>query len=573
MHMLFPKRSRIHLPLTCLSIVMASASGLVGCDLDEVEEFDEFDEFDEFELEFEADEVLDAQPELDDDHELPVVNITPQAADLQDEIAAPEGPEAKPALNQGSSTTSFDPVVRIETTYSNKTSYCTATAIADDMLVTAAHCVKSGNEVAKYTKVRKAHGVNNHRQGEHSSYFILSEDIYDNYKVEDSVPASFYSRDVAFVKFASGTFDAHYDVTAITSTGALNGDTVTMLGFGGNDTKHYGVDTITGVYESNANNDYMYALADNSNGVANLESGDSGGPLLRAVGNSYELVGVASAASEDHSIHTVVTDHIWNHVSDVLDNQLDKYCFDAWQHADYLGDGFAFCSKDLINAQFANDNAFEDTYKIAWHDRNSKWKDRISSLEVPDNMIVTLFSGSNTTGRSTTYQQLLPMGASEGSSDLSWDGINDAVSSVWLTYTTGSGLGKDYYIESTFEGDCMAIAGSTANGTPIEEVTCVEGDSDQLFEFVHSGGSYKIRHAASGKCVQRSAWQLELQACDGGSDQLYDFTDQDMSSRTNDFEILGQGGECIERNLFGGFKTGFCSPASAMHQTFVIRYR
>ena len=520
--------------------------GLAGCDAD-----DEFDDPDA-ELDAELDEDPMWRPDrtvvtevysLDDDaiedeeSSEPPTPIPPLGID-----GAPIGPEQRPALNQGTATTAFSPVVHIQTADNG---LCTATAISDEVLVTATHCLKQGDDVTSWIKVRKAHGANSGSEGESSSYFMMSEDIYDNYYVEESNGSDYYSRDIAFVKFAPGTFSAWYPLGSTAQTSDLNGDDVILIGFGGTDTKHYGPEVVTSVTAYGSL--YMYAKTDNTNNVANTEKGDSGGPMLRAVGNSYEVVGVLYGSNNSSSFHPVITDHVYNHITPILNDSLPTYCADAWKDSNYSGLGFSFCVTSTIIDDFEDDSSFTDTYTIAWHHRYSKWNNELSSVVVPDDMIVTLYRENNLGGYSTTFQDILPMGDASASANLSNESMHDSTSSIWLTYTN-SPLSLSYQIESKEHNKCFDLTNnSTANGTVIEQRSCDETDSGQQFSFHARGNGYEIRHDASGKCIQSWLVQfpLQLYTCDGGSDQLFTFDNNGTTSAANDFHIETYDGWCV----------------------------
>ncbi|NVB37318.1 ricin-type beta-trefoil lectin domain protein [Pseudenhygromyxa sp. WMMC2535] len=470
------------------------------------------------------------------------IHLTPLTEGI-DEIESPTA-DAKPRLNDGTSTTDFTPVVRIE---SSANTTCTATAIADDLLVTAAHCLKSGDNVFDWIKVREGNGDNDDAEGKYSSHFIMSEDIYDNYTIEDSAYSDYYSRDIAFVKFGKGTFASTYPLGSIANNSDLNGDDVILIGFGGNDTKHYGAETVTSVVTYSGNTDYKYATTDNKNSIANVESGDSGGPMLRASGDSYEVVGVLYGHSDTSSSHAVITDHVNDHVSPVIGDGLDDYCAETFQHADFDGWGMSFCHTSRIDAIFSADSDFSDTYKIESHYKFSKWNNELSSLLMPNaDMIITFYKDSDWTDDAVTFNNIMPWGASSSASYFGDYGMNDKISSMSM-YSTSSGLSKSWHIRGAEHGKCFDTGGSTAEETDIEQRDCNEDDDDQLFEFVEEGSYHMIEHVASGMCLHRSSTTLQLRSCDTSKNrQLFTFADNTSSDASNDFQIRNRGGgNCV----------------------------
>jgi len=449
--------------------------------------------------------------------------------------------EAEDELQNATNTTAFAPVVRIETPYA----YCTATAIADDLLITAAHCVKNGYNVVDWVKVRIAQGANSSAQGVYSSYFMMSAQIYDNTNGTDT------KRDIAIVKFGAGTFSSWYPLASVASS--LNGESVVLLGFGGNDTKSYGAETVTKTSWKDAN--YAIAYTDNTNGTANVESGDSGGPMLRKVGTSYEVLGVlyghvtySSGAVE--SMHPLITNAVYDHLAPVLTTSLPQYCVENYQHAGFDGFGVSFCNSTVITNKF-NADGFTDPFKMASHWNYGNWNDEISSMELPDNTILTVYEHSSQGGAALTLQTVFPFGRADAVSSLVDNGFNDKLSSFRMVRTT-SPSNKDWQVEITRYGKCLDLsAGNTANGGNIQEWDCQSGNTNQVFRIEAVGSYYQIKHTASGKCLQAagtsSGSNVELWSCTGGDNQLFTITSNDATGDVRDFQIRGkQSSRCMD---------------------------
>ena len=468
-----------------------------------------------------------------------------------DEIVTVESGSTE--LRNATNTTGYAPVVRIENSSGGT---CTATAIADDVLVTAVHCIKSGNTVRDYVKVRKAHGANSDSQGAYSSYFILSADLYDNFNVKSSGNGSgYYKRDIAFIKFGAGTFDSYYSLDSISAD--LDGQTVRLVGFGGNDTKSYGDDVVTDTVWLG---EYAYVKTNNANGVANTENGDSGGPILLSNGSSYKVAGVlygsGSNGSSTYSLHSVITSDVWDHVYPVLTDYLPTYCVENYQHANRGGWSMSFCIRTGINNVF-NADSFSDTFKIDSHWKYGHWNDELSSMTLPSNTILTVYQHSGQGGDALTFQTVLPFGNGSIVNALGDYGFNDRISSFRISRTS-SGTNKDWYLEITRHGKCIDLdGGNTSNGANIQQWSCGNGNSNQIFRLSQVGSYYQIKHAASGKCLDVKGYgtsngsTIHLWSCHGGDNQLFSLSSNSSTSDVRDFKIVGkQSGKCVD--LSGG---------------------
>lgn len=449
-------------------------------------------------------------------------------------------------LQNGTDTTDYHPVVRIENSAGGK---CTGTAIADDMLVTAFHCLKSGDSVRDWIKIRKAHGSNASSEGATSSYFIMSEDLYDNYTVENSNGSDYYKRDLAFVKFGSGTFSSYYPLQSVSSS--LTGTTLRLIGFGGNDTKSYGDDVVTTTVWKDSN-DYAYVRTDNSNSVANTENGDSGGPLLIAVGGSYEVLGVLYGSG----IHSLYTAAVESYLAPVFDD-LPDYCSEFFKHDNYNGDAWSACGTTGISSLLAN-TSFSDPYKIEYHE-DSNWGDTISSLLVPqEKIIMTLFEHNGFSGNAITFQTVFPFGNVDSINRLSDYGFNDKASSWWQTRTSSPNT-ESWHFEITRHGKCLDLdGGDTSNGGNIHQWSCDNDHSNQIFNFNKVGNYYQIKHEASGKCLDAAnagtsnGTNVYLWSCHGGDNQLWTLSSNSNTSDARDFTIKGKhSGKCMDLTAGG----------------------
>ncbi len=472
-----------------------------------------------------------------------------EQVDSEETPGLEETEEAASELTGGTTTTSFAPVVRIM----SDTSYCTATAISDDLLVTAAHCVKDGSAVTSSITVTVAHGDNADADGATSSYILMSDDIYDNVSIGDTVTTSFIKRDLAFIKFGAGTFSSYYSMSSAASS--ITGQTVTLLGFGGSETKAYGTETVTSTTFSSG---YGYITTSQSSG-GNLESGDSGGPVLMASGGSYVLIGVNSASGGGSAYHALITSTLSSYLSPVL-AAVPDLCAEGYEHESYGGDSWSFCDETEIDAELA-DTTFSDPFKMERHDDYDVWNDEITGLTVPSNAIVTIFEDIAEGGSSVTFQNVYSFGNTASISNLGTTyGWNDMMSSAVVT-TVSSASSVQWMLEITRHGKCVDVSdGGPGDGAKIQQWDCQSDNTNQLFTLEPVGNYYQIKHAATGKCLDvfneytASGTKVQLWTCGSGTNQLWSISSNSSTSNGRDFKIVGVGsGKCID--LSGGQST------------------
>jgi len=468
------------------------------------------------------------------------------ADDMNDEVG-----ESVDFLLNGTSTTSYDPVVRIEYSYtSGNTTYyyrCTATAISDDTLVTAAHCIKEGTNVFPWIKVRKAHGANSGAEGRYSEYFVASQYMYDTWDNQGTLSESQIGRDIAFIKFGAKTFSSYYPLG--TADSSIVGDTVRLLGFGGNDTKAYGDDVVSSYAVKNTDEAIM--RMSQSNG-GNLESGDSGGPVLLADGSGgWELVGVNSATSSSQSYHGAITTGLYNYLQPIVADFQDKYCVEFFKDSNYSGTSWSHCSETKVQSALDN-TTFADPFKIADHDNvsYSQWNDEITSFTIPDKTILRLFQHSSYGGTALTFQNTFSFGNTSAVSSLSTYSFNDTLSSYAFSITSTSGAyAKNWRMEPTHFGKCFETDG--ANGSALIQKSCSSSVDNQTFKLQTSGSYHKIVHVPSGRCL---APQIDtvpgvfmvLKDCASTDSQLFTLTSNTTTSDARDFQIANKAsGMCV----------------------------
>lgn len=479
--------------------------------------------------------------------------------------------ETEDELTGGTNTTSYVPVVRIQTSKG----YCVATAISDSLLITAANCLKSGTGAVSVAMVSVAHGANASAAGKYSSDFIMSAAVYDAAGAEAK-------RDIAFIKFGAGTFSVWSPLGSIASGTNIAGQSVNLVGFSGN-TKSWGTDTIVSFGFQDTN--YALATTNNTNGVADISLDDRGGPMFRVNGSSIELIGVLSGtttnSSGTFSLHSLVTEPVYDHLYAVLMTMVPNFCAENYQHADFDGWGLSYCHWPAINSTLSN-NGFSDPFAMYVRWNYNQWNDQISSLTIPDHMSVTLFEHASNGGKYVTFQSIFPFGNGQNISDLSDYGFNDITSSFSMGYSTSPSNTK-WQIEITRYGKCLDLYnGNTNNGGNILQWDCGQGNTNQIFRIEAVGSYYQIKHNASGKCLDVSAYgttdgtNIQLWSCTGADNQLFSITSNATTDDVRDFTVKGkQSGKCLDLD-HGGTANGtniqlWTCGSTNPSQTFALR--
>lgn len=177
-----------------------------------------------------------------------------------------------------------------------KSSICTGTPIAKDVILTAAHCVKGATRVRAifHTDITCESGFNiNDHAIESSSFFY-----HDKYSGKTDA-----TNDVALVKLKSA-IPSDYDISKVyDGYSSLSSDTVTFAGYGvTREATEEGVPSGEGFlrmttksYRSEVRKDGMNLVIDQP--YTGVCSGDSGGPIFVEVRGEKQIIGVNSVVS------------------------------------------------------------------------------------------------------------------------------------------------------------------------------------------------------------------------------------------------------------------------------------
>lgn len=468
-------------------------------------------------------------------------------AQIEDIADVENTAEGEAPLVNGTTTTDFAPVMRISWTGGNYIYSCTATAIADDMLVTASHCVKHATEIASYVKVSVAHGANSDASGKTSSYIIMSEDIYSNINT-DTQENSYYYRDFAFIKFGAGTFSEYYNT--ITTQSPQPAWTVTKVGFGGDTTKEYATKSLVSMSDHDGG-DYRVLYTSRTSGAYN-EDGDSGGPLLKwnSSTSNYEVLGVVFGHGGDYDYHPSFTPTFDTEIIQQLESDLPKRCAEVYQHANYSGNAWSFCNDVSLDNGLDD---FSDPYVVKSKWNFSDWNDAISSVELgTSNMVLTLYEHSSAGGSSVTFQNLFDFGDGSVVPSMGNEGFNDKVSS-WSMLSGGSGTTLNWYLEVTRHGKCIDTSNTHSVGTNVYQWSCQADNDNQIFRIESVSGKYQIKHKYSGLCLgaenggTANGTRIELQTCDSSTKQLFTMSSNTSTSSVRDFKVVNaNSGKCLD---------------------------
>ncbi len=434
----------------------------------------------------------------------------------------------------GPSTTDYAPVLRIENSGGFR---CTATAISDDVILTAMHCLKDPDESqwATWVKVRVAHGNNSDAVGQRSSYAILEAAAWDDI---DSVPDG----DIALVKFADGTFSEYYPTSPTPARGETSGSP-TFVGFGGNDTKSY--NSSVGGFTGIPNDSPTFT----ANG--DFEFGDSGGPLLLDDGSGgYQAVGVLSGFSGQFAaVNSPVASLL-----DTVATEIEDQCVEIWKDINEQGQGYSFCLTSRIRdaAPSYTMAQFHGTGSQAY----AQLVEEASSVMIPPGSAVTLWDHSGNTGDFRTFQNIFGFGDTEFV-NLTDYGFNDKMGGVqveWDEY--GSGI--DWTIRSRVDDGACIDSGallSDCNGTVDQKFTLKP----------QAGGGYLVQSKATSNCLDSSGGSLSATHCSSGSNsQVWYFKNNRWTSGDpQDFlfgtSIIGKRMlSCMYAGNLGALGTRFC---------------
>lgn len=456
-----------------------------------------------------------------------------------------EGADAT-AASQSITFTGHDPVVRIK----NKDgSYCTATAIRDDLLVTSASCLKPGISSSDYVKIAAASGLNAGTVGRNSGYYIMSQELYGG----GYSGVSLTKRDFAFVKFGAGTFAAYYDTTIGSASTKNSSVRVASYGSGALNYTDKVIDDYTSYSDSGTGTTFGFFMVGQGTG-STLTSSDGGAPILLNNGSSYQVVAVISSVDSAYAYASTITSSVYDYAITTLNNKLSAVCVEAYKDMNYGGESVPLCNTDNENGMniVLAGLTFSDPYKMTKQWNYTNWNDTVSSLKLPQNTLITLYQNTTGDGSTLSFQNIFPFGQATNVSSLSDYGFNDMLS-AFSAITTQAPTGYPFLIQIPLSGKCLDVPnGASANGTQLIQWDCGWNNSNQVFKIESVGSYYQIRHVATDNCLDvrgggGDGSVLQMWDCVQNGNQLFTITTNSTTGDVRDFTIKNKtNGKCLD---------------------------
>ncbi len=183
---------------------------------------------------------------------------------------------------------------------------CTGTPISEDVILTAAHCVKGYHKIAAVfaNDVTCSSGYRINRDAVIASSFAYDPDYTDSTHI-------IITHDVGLVRLES-KIPSDYEISPLYTGGPLSSDEVTLVGYGATSESGSGV-----MFLRSKKKSYEKDLSVSDDRVTILQTegglckGDSGGPVFVEVNGQKQILGVASyvngVASADSFCHGTST--------------------------------------------------------------------------------------------------------------------------------------------------------------------------------------------------------------------------------------------------------------------------
>jgi V8-like Glu-specific endopeptidase len=174
---------------------------------------------------------------------------------------------------------------------------CSGTPISEDVILTAAHCVKGFSKIvaAFANDASCASGFRVKKDGIEASSFA-----YDQEFTESGYNG--ISHDVGLVRLKS-KIPADYDISPLYKGDALSSDEVTLVGFGATSESNTGVGYLRSKKKSFANDvrvsSSKVTIQQNEGGLC---KGDSGSPVFVEVNGQKQILGVTSYVSNPYQV-------------------------------------------------------------------------------------------------------------------------------------------------------------------------------------------------------------------------------------------------------------------------------